>query len=106
MGNRLPYRGYRQLKNNCLLVLLQECQKNNLAIREFKRIVMVCRFVFVDLPKYCGSMSDNVLAPRPKTFSSHFFGERQLGAWEQANCHVLILGRGKAARTRAEIANG
>jgi hypothetical protein len=61
-----------------LLTLLQECQENNLAIWEFKRVVMVCRFVFVDLPKHCGSMGDNVLAPRPKTFSSDFFGERQL----------------------------
>jgi hypothetical protein len=69
------------LQNSRLLTLLQERQKNNLTIWEFKRVVMMYRFVFVDLPEHCGSMLDNALTPRPKSCRSNFLSETQFGAW-------------------------
>jgi len=57
------------------------------------------------LPKDCGSMPDNDVTPRPKTFWSNFLCEGQLGAWQQANRNVVVLGRRKAVRACTEIAN-
>ena len=38
-----------KLQNGCLLARLKGCQKNNLPIREFQRIVMVIDLVLIDL---------------------------------------------------------
>ena len=44
-----------KLQNGCLLARLKGCQKNNLPIREFQRIVMGIGLVLIDLSQ----------APRP-----------------------------------------
>jgi hypothetical protein len=53
----------RQLQNGCLLALTQSCQRHDLAIREFQRIVMRRNSVFVDLPKDRCLMLDYFIAP-------------------------------------------
>jgi hypothetical protein len=57
----------RQLQYRRLLTLAERCQKHDLAIWKFQRIVMCCQSVFVDLPKDRGLMLDRIVVPRPQS---------------------------------------
>jgi hypothetical protein len=83
-------------KETALLAIRQLGQKNDLAIWKFQRIVMGSRIVLKDLSKDCGLVVDNVLSPRPRSYTSNFLCERQLGAGQYANCNVHVFRRGKS----------
>jgi hypothetical protein len=44
----------------------QKREQHDLAVRKFRRVVVVHPFVFVDLPKDRGLVPDHSLAPRPQ----------------------------------------
>jgi hypothetical protein len=60
-----------------LLTLFQECQKNNLAVREFQSVMVDRALAGIDLPKDCGLVI-NSRSPWPHGCSPYFLGKGQL----------------------------
>jgi hypothetical protein len=80
-----------QLQNSRLLALLEECQKDDLAIRKFQSVMMDCLFVFIDLPKDCGLVLAGSPSPWPQAHPLNFLFKGQLRPRHKANCDILIL---------------
>jgi hypothetical protein len=52
-----------QLKNRGLLTFAEVRQQHNLTVWKLDCVMMRRRFFFVDLPKDCGPVIDNLLTP-------------------------------------------
>ena len=72
----------RQLQNGRLLALLEECQKDDLPVREFQGVVMDRWPILVDLAKYRRAVPDNALNPGKGTLFCNLLRKRQLGPWQ------------------------
>jgi hypothetical protein len=98
----------RQLKNHSLLILTQACQKHNLAVGKFQRIVMSRDLFFVDLPKDRRLVLDYFIPPtqQARRQARNFVGKGQLSSRKNADRDGRIFRCRKSPRARAKVARG
>jgi hypothetical protein len=95
-----------QLKNRRLLSLIQERQQQDLAVWEFKRVVVDEALVFVDLAKDGGAMLCCAATPakQAKRQPLHWLGKGQLSSRPQADRQVRVFRCSKSAGARPKVA--
>jgi hypothetical protein len=71
----------------------QACQKNNLAIWKFQRIVVGSDPFFIDLSKDCRLVFDHLIRTTQYTnqLTFNLANKGQLGSWSDADRNILIF---------------